>query len=54
MCFFVKAEEHGLLWPISSNSSQHRILLYADDVALFLKPEPSDLNTAVIILDLFG
>jgi hypothetical protein len=50
----VKAEEHGLLQPISSYSIHHRISLYADDVALFLKPEPSDLNTAVMILDLFG
>jgi hypothetical protein len=51
---FVKAEEHGLLQPFSSNSFQHRISLYANDVALFLKPEPRDLNTAVRILDLFG
>jgi hypothetical protein len=51
---FIKSEEHGLLQPISSNSFQHRISLYADDVALFLKPEPRDLNTAVRILDLFG
>jgi hypothetical protein len=50
---FIKTEEHGLLQPISSNSFQHRISLYADDVALFLKPEPRDLNTAVRILDLF-
>jgi hypothetical protein len=50
----VKAEEHGLLQPISSYSIHHRISLYADDVALFLKPEPSDLNIDVMILDLFG
>jgi hypothetical protein len=51
---FIKAEEHGFLQPISSNSFQHRISLYADDMALFLKPEPRDLNTAVRMLDLFG
>jgi hypothetical protein len=50
----VKAEEHGLLQPISSNSIHHQISLYVDDVALFLKPEPCDLNTVVRILDPFG
>lgn len=33
-----KAEEDGLLQPLSSKVLQHQISLYADDVVIFLKP----------------
>jgi hypothetical protein len=50
----VKAEDNGLLQPLSTIFIKHQISLYADDVALFLRPVYSDLNTTVQILDLFG
>ena len=39
-----KASEAGLLQPLSRRPIQHRISLYADDVALFLKPAANDIN----------
>jgi hypothetical protein len=35
---FTRASEAGLLQPLSTRPIQHRISLYADDVALFLRP----------------
>jgi len=49
-----KASEAGLLQPLSRRPIQHRISLYADDVALFLKPAANDINLILNILQLFG
>lgn len=40
---FAKAEEEGLLKPMSSHQVKHRISLYADDVALFIQLRHADL-----------
>jgi len=44
-----KATSEGLLLPLST-----RISIYADDVALFLRPEAGDISTTMDILNLFG
>jgi mannosylglycoprotein endo-beta-mannosidase len=49
-----KATSEGLLLPLSARGIQHRISIYADDVALFLRPEAGDISTTMDILNLFG
>jgi len=49
-----KATSEGLLLPLSSRGLQHRISMYANDVALFLRPESGDITTTMDILNLFG
>lgn len=49
-----KAADHGLLHPLSSRALQHIISIYADDVVMFLKPEASDIEIPMDILQLFG
>ena len=49
-----KATSEGLLLPLSSRGIQHRISMYADDMALFLRPESGDITTTMDILNLFG
>ena len=49
-----KATSEGLLLPLSSRGLQHRISMYADDVALFLRPESGDITTTMDILNMFG
>ena len=39
---------------ISSRPIQHRISLYADDVAIFLRPAAADINLTLQLLQLFG
>jgi len=39
-----RAAEAGLLKPLSRRPIQHRISLYADDVALFIQPSASDMS----------
>ena len=51
---FTRASEVGLLQPLSSRPIQHRISLYADDVAIFLQPNAADINLSLQLLDLFG
>jgi hypothetical protein len=51
---FCKADELGLLQPISSRCIQHRISLYVDDVILFLRASANDINLALRLLNLFG
>lgn len=51
---FCKADELGLLQPISSRSIQHRISLYVDDVISFLRAGANDINLALRLLNLFG
>jgi hypothetical protein len=49
-----RAVEAGLLQPLSTRSFLHRVSLYADDVALFIKPTADDLVLVGDILRLFG
>ena len=49
-----RAATEGLLQPLSRRPIQHRISLYADDVALFLQPAAEDINLTLDILSLFG
>lgn len=49
-----RAAEAGLLKPLSRRPIQHRISLYADDVALFIQPSASDMSLTLRMLDLFG
>jgi len=49
-----QADEEGILQPLARRPIQHRISLYADDVALFLQPAAADINLTLRILQLFG
>jgi hypothetical protein len=49
-----RASEAGLLQPLSRRPIQHKISLYADDVALFLRPVASDISLTLRLLQLFG
>jgi len=49
-----KAINEGLLLPLSTRGLQHRVSIYADDVALFLRLEAGDISTTLDILNLFG
>jgi hypothetical protein len=49
-----RASEEGHLQPLSSRQLRHRISLYADAAAIFLKPDPADIKLVLDILQLFG
>jgi mannosylglycoprotein endo-beta-mannosidase len=49
-----RAEEEGLLQLLARRPIQHRISLYADDVALFLQPAAADITLTLRMLQLFG
>ena len=49
-----KAEEEGILQPLSTQSLQHRISIHADDLILFIRPAGDDINITLDILHLFG
>jgi hypothetical protein len=49
-----RADEEGLLQPLARRPIQHRISLYADDVALFLQPAVTDITLTLRMLQLFG
>ncbi|WVZ78922.1 LOW QUALITY PROTEIN: hypothetical protein U9M48_026563 [Paspalum notatum var. saurae] len=51
---FIKAEEMGLLQPLTRGFAGQRISLYADDVALFIKPSVDEMNLTTQILEVFG
>lgn len=51
---FMKASTEGLLQPLSSRAVNHRISIYADDVALFIRPAEEELQLTKTILDCFG
>jgi hypothetical protein len=51
---FVKAGFEGLLQPLSSRVAGQRLSLYADDVALFIKPLEEELQITKDILKVFG
>ena len=43
-----------MLVPLPCRGIKHRVSLYADDVAIFLAPTRSDLETATALLNCFG
>jgi hypothetical protein len=49
-----KAENDGLLKPLSTRTLQHRVSFYADDVLLFLHLAAEDINITMDILQIFG
>jgi hypothetical protein len=49
---FKKADSEGLLQPILPTGQ--RLSLYADDVALFIRPESADLQLTKDLLQIFG
>jgi hypothetical protein len=51
---FDKATQHGLLNPIGAASIKFRTSLYADDVALFVRPTVTDVNNVKQLLNAFG
>jgi hypothetical protein len=51
---FTKAGEMGLLQPLTRRNLNQRISLYADDVALFIKPYEEEINMTMAILIKFG
>jgi hypothetical protein len=50
----VKAENEGLLQPLSTRTLQHRVSFYVDDVVLFLRPTFEDISLITDILHVFG
>lgn len=51
---FKKASDFGLLQPLTRRNQEHRISLYANDVALFIKSVEEDMNLTMGILNRFG
>jgi hypothetical protein len=51
---FARAEDAGILQPLSPSQRLHRVSMYADDVALFLHTVADDILAALEILHLFG
>ena len=49
-----KAGEEGLLQPLSRRAAGQRISLYADDVALFIRPVEEELRITKGLLECFG
>ena len=50
----MKAGAEGLLQPLSPRISGQRLSLYADDVALFIRPSVEELQVTREILNIFG
>ena len=51
---FTKAGEIGLLQPLVQYNASQTISLYADDVALFIKPAEVEMSLTMEILNKFG
>jgi hypothetical protein len=49
-----KASREGLLLPLTARGLQHRISIYANDVAFFIRSVAGDINITMNILNLFG
>lgn len=47
---FAKADEQGLLAPLSNKPFGHRMYIYADDVVFFVTPSSADLSLIKSIL----
>ena len=51
---FVKAEEAGIFESLNRWGVRHRVSIYADDVALFIRPKEEELTAARELLHCFG
>jgi hypothetical protein len=51
---FLKAGEMELLQPLANRRQDQRISLYANDVALFIRPVEQEMNITMDILNKFG
>jgi hypothetical protein len=51
---FNKACEIGLLSPLSCRNPGQQISLYADDVAIFIRPVQEEMNLTIRIFEKFG
>lgn len=51
---FTKACSLGLLQPLANRNAEQRISLYADDVALFIRPIEEEMNLTIRLLERFG
>jgi mannosylglycoprotein endo-beta-mannosidase len=51
---FLMATEQGVLSPLERNTARMRASFYADDAAIFIKPEAADVQAVKAILKLFG
>jgi hypothetical protein len=51
---FSKADDEGMLQPLSRRNLPHRVSIYVDDVALFIRPQQQDIAVTMYILQLFG
>jgi hypothetical protein len=50
---FIKAQDLGLLSSLSKGCDSFRASLYADDVAVFIKPTQHDLKITIGIMSVF-
>lgn len=48
------AASHAIFTPLARSGMQQRILMFADDVMLFIKPNDIDLRVLALILQIFG
>lgn len=48
------ATARGVLAPLAGVELRHRLLMFADDVMFFLKPNDMDLRACALILQIFG
>lgn len=51
---FTKAIDLGLLQLLAGRNAEQRILLYADDIALFIRLVEDDIDLTLAILEKFG
>lgn len=51
---FLRAANIGVLEPLAPQGMHQRLLIYADDVMIFLKPKEGELQCCAEILDSFG
>jgi len=49
----VEADRLHVLTPLPGNAMKHRASVYADDLVIFLRPEPSDFTCILQLLLLF-
>ena len=51
---FQQATQRGLLEPLASRGMRQRLSIFADDVVVFIKPKPGELEAAKCIFEIFG
>mgnify|MGYP000887156866 CR=1 FL=1 len=51
---FQQATQRGLLESLASRGMRQRLSIFADDVVVFIKPKPGELEAAKCIFEIFG